>query len=556
MPKFMSGQTQPGGAPNDVVRVDRSITLPGRIEGGGGNDRLQAGSGAEALLGGDGDDMLIGGGCPSLDGGSGRDPVVIARPLGTILVGPSASASSQALRILGQGYRLARLENGNGASTGPIVVGAADLDRPAVVRRLIESYDAGQTVALANATPDDAERLRAIVGHDSPARWAEDVPMAALVAFRKVALDGGRSQSETTVVMPRQAAPVTKAAAAAGKREADRRELERLTTVFAASPVVAEAPGGSSNLLNLTRSYISRNIQTDVFGNEIQVVNTAYGARSFLNKSDFFYVFQEADFHAYAWARNINHGLTTSGVLNPAANPVIIQPSPQTTMTTTSVTSGVSYTIGGSIGFNGAQGFNASISGSVTISNSKTTTYPPITLYNRTNLGIGAPEFVYKVEEPQQAARSTLTFYNHWIWQIPFNEYAGGQTSIHFQTTSALTYNTPTSDTQEEQLIVFLNSWVPTPFGDTFALRPPKVASVSTNVVKPGQTFTIAGSGFYPSLVSSLLIGGQPLPAANFQVVSDKEITVIAPDTPGVDLPVVVQTTEGFSNDSVPITIG
>ena len=68
-------------------------------------------------------------------------------------------------------------------STGPIVVGAADLDRPGVVQRLRASYDAGQTVAVANATPGDAERLRALVGHDSPAQWSAAVPRAALDAL-------------------------------------------------------------------------------------------------------------------------------------------------------------------------------------------------------------------------------------------------------------------------------------------------------------------------------------------------------------------------------------
>src|SRR5262249_15501495 len=80
------------GAGDDVVRVGGRVTLPALIEGEAGNDRLQAGSGAQNLLGGDGDDVLIGGGGrPALDGGSGRDRIVIPHPLGTILVGPSAT---------------------------------------------------------------------------------------------------------------------------------------------------------------------------------------------------------------------------------------------------------------------------------------------------------------------------------------------------------------------------------------------------------------------------------------------------------------------------------
>jgi len=298
---------------------------------------------------------------------------------------------------------------------------------------------------------------------------------------------------------------------------------------------------------------VSRNIQTDGLGNEIQVVNTAYGARAFSpNNNDFYYVFQEADFHAYKGATTLNDDLTTSGLLNPAAHPGILQTSPQTTMSTTSVTSGVSYTISGSIGFNAAQGFNASVSAGVSITNSTTTTYPPITVQNRTDLTTGAPEFVYDVRDPSQAANSTLSYYNHWIWEIPFknpNDYAPGQTSIEFETVSALTYSF------RRELKVFLDSCVPTPFGDTFELQPPTVASVSTDIVGAGQNFKITGSGLYPSLVTGVLIGGQPLPAANFTVVNDKEIIVTAPATPGKDQPVVVRSTQGASKSNVTITI-
>jgi hypothetical protein len=41
----------------------------------------------------------------------------------------------------------------------------------------------------------------------------------------------------------------------------------------------------------------------------------------------------------------------------------------------------------------------------------------------------------------------------------------------------------------------------------------------------------------------------------NYVVNNDNQITVTAPDMPGMNLPVVVQTTQGFSNDDVTITI-
>ena len=200
-----------------------------------------------------------------------------------------------------------------------------------------------------------------------------------------------------------------------------------------------------------------------------------YGARSFLNQSDFFYVLQEADFHANPRATD-NSGDTTTTLALPATNPVILQPSPQTTMSTTSLTSGVSTTIGGSIGFNEAQGFNASLSASTTISNSMTTTYPPIDILNSVNLATGVADFIYGVATPSQAAGSTLTFFYQWIWQVPFTAYAGGQTSIEFATTSGLFV------TNERNIppavSASLTSTVPTPFGDVFALQTPVVKCV------------------------------------------------------------------------------
>ncbi|MFO0888288.1 MAG: hypothetical protein U0790_03975 [Isosphaeraceae bacterium] len=63
-----------GGAGNDVITIDPSIPLAARLEGGAGNDSLQAGGGPATLSGGDGDDQIDGGAAnDSLDGGAGDD---------------------------------------------------------------------------------------------------------------------------------------------------------------------------------------------------------------------------------------------------------------------------------------------------------------------------------------------------------------------------------------------------------------------------------------------------------------------------------------------------
>src|SRR5262249_45073050 len=219
-----------------------------------------------------------------------------------------------------------------------------------------------------------------------------------------------------------------------------------------------------------------------------------------------------------------------------------------------SVTSSVSTTIGGSIGFNEAQGFNASVSDSTTVSNSKTTTYPPVDVFNQVKLATGVALFSYKVRHPSHALGSALTFFKQCIWKSPVGAYAQGPPRINFLTVSALTAS-PKAPLKPAVRVAF-GAFVPTPFGDTFQLGSPTVTGVSTPTVKPGDTFTIEGSAFYPSLVQDVLIGGQSVGTANFTPVSDTKIQVVAPNTQGIALPVVVKTTQGLSNDNVTINIG
>jgi hypothetical protein len=96
---------------------------------------------------------------------------------------------------------------------------------------------------------------------------------------------------------------------------------------------------------------------------------------------------------------------------------------------------------------------------------------------------------------------------------------------------------------------------VPTPFGDLYQLGDPVVSGVSSATVKPGQTFTIEGQALYPSLIESVLIGGEPLTSSNFRSISDTEIEVVAPNLRGSALPVVVKTSQGYSNANISINI-
>ncbi|MDR3618481.1 MAG: IPT/TIG domain-containing protein [Paludisphaera borealis] len=483
----------------------------------------------------------------SPSGGSGAVPSLAAQPRGTIQVG--RAAGGEAIRILREGFQLSPLRPTRGRAAGPIVIGVTELSNRRIVQRLVDAYEAGQPVGVTNAGRNAAEWLRRRLNEPGAAVWDSGVPRASLVVFRNVPLDGGRTRPETTVLLPRE----SESRAGNHSASADRNVLDDLSAVFAPAPGAIGAPSSSSNLLDLANSYVTREIRSNDAGDAIQVVNTVVAARSFLNQADFYYVLQEVDYQAgrqelFSW-----YGGAVTTLTTPAKPPGLIQPSPQSTLDTTSITSGVETTIGGSIGFDQGSGFNASISGSIAISQSKTVAYAPVDVHNAVNLATGVAAWYFSVKDPQRAAGTTSTFFNQWIWQVPFTAYAEGQKSIAFHTTASA-YKTnqvpiPAVVTTE------LTSTVPIPFGDTFALQAPRVASVDRSSVRAGSTFTITGSGLYPSLVTAVLIGGEPLAAGNYQSVSDTSITVVAPRTAGRSLPIVVQTSQGVSNDDVKITI-
>ena len=63
-----------GNDGNDLLRVDRAVTIPVSANGGRGVDVIWSGGGKDSLTGGDGSDVLFGGdGDDVIDGGAGAD---------------------------------------------------------------------------------------------------------------------------------------------------------------------------------------------------------------------------------------------------------------------------------------------------------------------------------------------------------------------------------------------------------------------------------------------------------------------------------------------------
>jgi hypothetical protein len=523
----------------------------------------------------------------------------------SIYIGPAASG--EAVRILSTGYVLQPLSNACPDCLG-IIIGPADLNDSSVVDRLRAMYHAGQPVALTNATPADIQRFHDMLGHQGFAQ-APEVGQVDLAAFRKVPRPDGRFHFSSHLLLPRMATtfesePLSKlikktkskkirkflkrrlAQLAAQQQQsmasADATDLEALTHTFSATPELPEPPSqgctDQTNLICLADSYQFKSIVgSDQYGDQIQLINNVWAARSFQNSADLYYVSQTAHYRVIpttisSYCGDCSpHYLTlplmvwtnlAQNVPYEVSNPTLDQWSPGSTMETTEEISSVSKTIGGSVGWNQMQGLNASISGSVTITNETIKQVPPITIVSNPNFETAETKWTYDVNALSSQAEA-IDPVNQWIWSIPFSGYAPSATHLTFGSSGVLYAKWDinfifTEIYNQTSIPVNMTSSVPLPFGRTFSLQPPVVTGVSPSCVNSGDQFTIQGTGFYPSLVQSVEIGGTPVSPQSVDTISDTEIKVTAPDTflchsPGC--PVEVVTTQAPSNTNFNIVI-
>ena len=170
-----------------------------------------------------------------------------------------------------------------------------------------------------------------------------------------------------------------------------------------------------------------------------------------------------------------------------------IQAGPQSTQSATTIASGTSYTLGTSIGFNEAQGFNVSVTASTTVSNTQTTTVPPVNVVDAANLVNGQTEWGYTPTQAQPG-NTTISFYNQWIWAVPFSAYASGQDTFSFNVDAV---NNPGYNANAEVQAVYTAS-VPLPFGTTFAVQNPVVTGVSAHERPARPDVHDPGDGLLP----------------------------------------------------------
>lgn len=544
------------GRGNDSVVIGSNVTLPARLEGGPGNDWLKGGSGAHQFIGDDGHDVMVAGSRrDAFVGGPGDDRwVVPTGKLGTLLVGPAASGET--LKLLKRLYKLRSVSVNS--PLGPVIVGSADLNDPKLVRLVRRAYKSGETVSLTSANRSQIARLVDLVGHTAQARWTSHEPRMDLISLRRVHLPGGRTHEITELIAPgRPLVDKWDKDRADARRRGERNRLELLSRTFAESAVVPEASLGddADNLLALADSKQSITTGNDYdTGNTIQLVTNVWSARSFENQFDIYYFEQELDasLNWPAAVRGWTNVVTTfpdplNGTTHSAT---LIQPSPQSTLETTSVTSGVTQNYSGTIGFNQTQGTNVSGTGGVSIINSKTTQVPPIQVTNEPQIPVTG--WSYDVKDLAGTAE-TLDLYQQWIWEVPFSFYPKAIQQYTYAPGASMLVNYDSNPNYELDTPQ-IDPGVPLPFGTNFAIDKPVITGLSSSFVATGGQFTINGTGFYPALVTAVLIDGTPLQATQYVVTSTQAITATAPFS-GPLMPVKIQTTQGFSNDTFTITV-
>ncbi len=555
----ISGITLKGNGGDDVLIVKSGLRISASVDGGTGDDCIEGGSGGDQLLGGSGDDVLIAGtGRPALKADSGSDRIVVPKLMGTLRFAPDAD--SKVLMLLGHLYRIQPLSNGAGNSKetpSPIILGAGDLDK-IDFHLVAEAYAAGQAVVITNVTQADAEKLRLLLGHPNATNRLDGSQTGVgvsrqvpLVLFRKALRPGTQAHHYQAGYFDILIDPLGD------------RMIELISQVFSRTAIVPQpsvvpqnlGDSPSNDLQNLADSYASHVVSQDTSGSGVQIANSVWAVRSFQNQADFYYVSQEADYWQ-GTKENIQIpvwvGFADNTFSSPITNSALLQPSPASTSCSESTTSGVNWNIGGSAGWNQTQGANATLTGGISVSNSKTISCPsPTTINNQGDPGTGEAKWTFSTFSPGGGKSQLISFFNQWIWEVPLSSYESDQASFQFQSTSEEEF----LDGSAALVTASMTDTVPLPLGDTFTLQQPVVSSVSPASVSPGDKFTITGTGMYPSLVTSVLIGGTPLLPTQYTTVSDTQVQVIAPNQSGCHLPVVVQTGEGLSNDSVYINI-
>ena len=449
--------------------------------------------------------------------------------LGRIYASPSAA--SAALDLLSEDYEVIPLEEATAPE--PVVIGPSDLDDPEAIERLRTAHAVGLTVAITEATEDEARTFHRLIRLGQELDCASPEPRGSEIALY------GLQQTRN----PAQEASYCLPSLDQDDPASDRRWLRGR---FAAMPPTGANPmplkdDPNQQLISLAKSkncYFKQNV--DGLGNVSWVIEV-WAMRNFTDQG--FSSNEGADYYLVNFNPTLRAEITGVKEYGVSARRLIdnagteldtdfllltnLDPDSQTSFVS-SYTTDKSTTVDASVGVAASQGEegltpNVTLGGSVTVGNSQTVTVPPVTIDNNSDTATGEPTWAFT---PQTTAVDTYSPYTAWLWIVGREAYSDGGTSGQVTFNAGANIFATTAGTD------FFNPCsVPYPF-TAWTVSPPKLIAPldPSSTSRNGGKFTINGQYLYPGSVTAVLIGGDPVPLnSNVALTSPTEIHVEVP---------------------------
>jgi hypothetical protein len=442
----------------------------------------------------------------------------------------SESAESAALDLLRQDYEVVPIEDVVFANH--VVIGPSDLDDPHAIALLREAYRAGGTVAITDATADDARRFHRLIRAGQEADCAPDAT-SRLVALYGLQQSLGPNQkasyclrnfdernpaSDRRWLRERFASPPPSSVGTVRLTDGSSQELTNLAS--AKSCVFKQTAEGVGTISWIVSVWAMRNFTDTTFCSATDCQGTDYYLVNF-NPSLTPSVSNVSSYVVEAFKLE---EATTSEFLN-TASVILTDADPDSVSAYVSqYSNSSSTTVSGSVGV-GFQGDeptgNVTAGGSVTVENSTTTTIPPVTIEQSLDTTTAEPS--WKFTPQSTAVNGTYNANTAWLWIVGRQAYPSGGTGTG-QISFPARANINTTTTQTD-LSSPCNIYYPFP---AWTVDPPQLTSLSpTSVSKDGGQFTITGQYLYPDSVTAVLIGGTSVPlGTNVDLKNDTTIIV------------------------------
>ena len=462
------------------------------------------------------------------------------------------SAAGPMLDLLSRDHRIIDIEDLKPSFVlSPIVIGPRGLKDQAIMEMVNEAYRAGLTVAIVGATQREANRFDGLVHgaqHAScrPAKRSRRMALYALQQTLRLA----------PPVDARYCLPQVPKLDRKNRKQSVRRWLRERFAALPPSPPRQKpvTPGFVSVNLDDLSAKIHCSEFVDNLQGQIQQDIFLTKLRSFAQEQDYYYVNSFAQFvprvSDYVFRSSVSRPTAGTGFNDLIGTRLLFTEPSTITEAVSQYTNSRSTTVTAGGGFSSTKGFNVEASVSVTVGTATTITVPPVTIFNTANLGTAVPQWTFAPANPIRNVLFDTGMAFLWIVERDiYPDPNGGEEGTELFSFFDSLIGPPSGGTSFVTLEGTCEFPVPFP---TWDVTDPEIDRVEPmDVRRGGGAFRILGAQMYPSLVSDVLLGGDPLNTANFVPIDDTEIQVVVPGgQPVGETPVQVNTL--FNGQTLP----